>query len=278
MNRPEKPIYEFGSFRLVPSERLLLREGKAIALTMRTFKILLVLVQNSGHLVEKESLLEAVWPNVFVEEANLAQHIFRLRRALGESRSARAYIETVPKAGYRFTAIVREVSDNVAEPIGNKNGPPFIRQIVTSSLSEVINSIAILPLIKRSGDPDTNYLSEAITERLIGALSQLPQLRVMARSTVFRYKAGEVDPQEIGRDLNVQALLVGTIVQLRDTFVVRVELIDVIDGSHLWGGEYKHQLSDVFEVQEEISRAILEELRIRLMDQETSHRVLRCAD
>jgi eukaryotic-like serine/threonine-protein kinase len=127
-----------------------------------------------------------------------------------------------------------------------------------------IDSIAVLPLVNASNDPNTEYLSDGITESIISNLSQLPQLRVMARSTVFRFKGQEIDPQKIGRDLDVGAVLTGRLLRQGDNLIIRTELVNVADGARLWGGEYNRQLSDVLAVQQDISREISENLRLRL--------------
>jgi serine/threonine-protein kinase len=127
-----------------------------------------------------------------------------------------------------------------------------------------IDSIAVLPFVNASGNPDTEYLSDGITESLINDLSQLPTLRVAARSTVFRYKGNEIDPQKAGRDLGVRAVLSGRLLQRGDTLVVSTELMDVTDGSQLWGGQYNRKTADVFALQDELSTEISEKLRLRL--------------
>jgi len=133
-----------------------------------------------------------------------------------------------------------------------------------------IDSVAVLPLANASGDPDTEYLSDGITESLINSLSQLPKLRVMARSTVFRYKGRELDPQVVGRDLHVGAVVTGRVVQRGDTVVIGTELVDVANGWQLWGGNYNRKLSDIFVVQEEIAKEVTENLRLKLSREENA--------
>src|SRR5215217_5602516 len=101
--------YEFGPYQLDPCKRILTREGEGVALTPKATDILIVLVKHAGQLVEKDELLKEVWPDTFVEEANLTQNIFTLRKALGDDRSGPKYIETVARRGYRFLATVRTV-------------------------------------------------------------------------------------------------------------------------------------------------------------------------
>jgi TolB-like protein/Tfp pilus assembly protein PilF len=131
-----------------------------------------------------------------------------------------------------------------------------------------IESLAVLPFVNSSADPNTEYLSDGITESLINSLSEVRGLRVMARSTVFRYKGKEPDPQKVGQDLHVRAVLVSRLLQRGDTLVINTELVDVEKGSQLWGTQYKRKRADVLTVQEEISRDISESLRLRLTGEE----------
>lgn len=126
------------------------------------------------------------------------------------------------------------------------------------------NSLAILPLTNASNDASMEYLSDGITESIIDNLSQLPGLRVMARSTVFSYKGKEINPQEAGRELGVRAVLTGRVLQLNERLIIKTELVDVADGWQLWGEKYDRTHSDIFAVQEEIANEIAEALRLKL--------------
>ena len=131
-----------------------------------------------------------------------------------------------------------------------------------------IDSIAVLPFVNASNDPNTEYLSDGITESVISSLSQLPQLKVMARSTVFSYKGKDVDPRKVGHDLGVRAVLMGRLIQQGDNLTIRTELVNVSDGTELWGQQYNRKLADVFAVQEEIAKEISEKLRLKLTSTE----------
>src|SRR5437870_955636 len=109
MSSSEKHLYEFGEFRLDTTERLLLRNGQPVSLPPKVFDTLVVLIQHSGHLLDKDQLMHELWPDAFVEDVNLSVNISVLRKALGESENGQRYIETVPKRGYRFTAQVSEL-------------------------------------------------------------------------------------------------------------------------------------------------------------------------
>jgi serine/threonine-protein kinase len=133
---------------------------------------------------------------------------------------------------------------------------------------ESIDSIAVLPFVNTGNDPNVEYLSDGITEGVIDSLSQLPQLRVMAWSTVSHYKGRDSDPQNVGRDLNVRAVLAGTFVQHGDAVQVRVELVDVTNGSELWGERYSGNLANALTLQKDIVKEASDKLRVRLSSEE----------
>src|SRR5947209_8289521 len=123
MSRQTAQFYEFGPFRLDTGERLLVRNGRAVALPPKAYETLLVLVENGGRTLTKDELMGAVWPDTFVEEANLAHNISLLRKALGESPGEQHYIQTVPRRGYRFVAEVRRVDEEGAAGAGPRPAP-----------------------------------------------------------------------------------------------------------------------------------------------------------
>ena len=131
-------------------------------------------------------------------------------------------------------------------------------------VSKIIDSLAVLPFENANGDPEHEYLSDGITGSLINILATLPKLRVMAQSTVFRYKGREIDPQAIGRELNVRAVLTGRMMQSGGSLRIGAELVDVATGSQLWGAQYDRKQGDIFVVQDEISHEISEKLRLQL--------------
>jgi len=129
---------------------------------------------------------------------------------------------------------------------------------------QTINSLAVLPMVNAGGDTSTEYLSDGITESLINSLSQLPKLRVMSRNSVFRYKGRETDLQVVGRELKVQAVLVGRLVQRGENLSISAELVDARDNTHIWGGQYNRKLADIQAVQEDIAREITDKLQVKL--------------
>jgi serine/threonine-protein kinase len=158
-----------------------------------------------------------------------------------------------------------------APPSGGERPVPISGPLDTTTRrkkSRFVDSVAILPLENDGADPNAEYLSDGITESIIDNLSQLSKLRVMARSTVFRYKGRQDDPIAIGRELNVRAILTGRVRHLGEHLVVKAELVDIADGSRLWGEQYRRNFDDIFAVEEEISREISEKLRLKLSGDE----------
>ena len=138
-----------------------------------------------------------------------------------------------------------------------------------------VDSIAVLPFQNASGDPNVEYLSDGIAESLINSLTQLQQLKVIARSTAFRFKGKDVDPQAVGRELNVRAVLTGRVRQVGDRLNIQVDLIDAATGAQLWGEEYERSVSDALSIKQAIAREVTEKLRLRLSGEQQQQLVRR---
>ena len=269
-------FYEFGPYRLDVLNQRLLCDGAPVPITPKSFDTLLLLVRNRERVVGKSELMSHLWPDTVVEEANLSQNIFTLRKALDARGAGASYIETIPRRGYRFAAEVKEV---LAQP------PPRPRRVEWLVMAAILgltaiwayllvarggagDSIAVLPFVNAGANPDTEYLSDGITESLINSLSQLTRLKVMARTTAFSYKGRTLDPIQIGRELGVRTVLTGQVARRGDDIVIQVDLVDVEAGSQLWGEQYNRRLADMPGVQAELSREISEKLRLRLTGEE----------
>lgn len=244
--------YEFGPYHLDLSKRVLMRAGETISLPHKAINILIMLVTNAGELVPKDELLREVWPDTFVEENNLTQHIFTLRRTLGDERADPRYIETVPRRGYRFVAPVRTN--------GSDQRYPELKEVAASTRPIV----AVLPFINSTRDEELEYLVDGITDNIINNLSRISKLRVMSRSAVFRYKVQEVDPRTAGKELGASAVLVGKINAHRSGVIVGVELVDVATGWQLWGKSFDSESKDLLEIQSAIIRQLLATLNLEL--------------
>jgi len=135
---------------------------------------------------------------------------------------------------------------------------------IAPASAPTVDSLAVLPLVNATGDPETEYLSDGISESVINLLSQFPKLRVIPRTSAFRYKGRDVDLKTVGRDLKVRTVLTGKMIQRGDRLVVQTELVDLVNDAQLWGGHFNRKLEDIFDVQEELARQIFEKLRLRL--------------
>jgi TolB-like protein/DNA-binding winged helix-turn-helix (wHTH) protein/Tfp pilus assembly protein PilF len=335
MNAQNGHFFEFGTFRLDAAERVLWRDGQPVPLTGKAFDTLFVLVRHRGHIVGKEELLRAVWPDSFVEEGNLSFNVSLLRKALGEDAHRPQFIETVARRGYRFIADVRAVDGNevselvietrtrsslvveeetdeesstagggarvaeavmvqpataaaIAQPVGEvarrfKSKTALAQALLIQAAAvvvaiaavaylfypthsgEAVDSIAVLPFANVGTDENTEYLSDGISDSLINSLSQLPSLkRVISLTSAQRYKGQQVDPQTVGRELNVRAVLMGKLTLRGDVLLISAELVDVKDNKRLWGDQYNRKLVDVVRLQGEIAQEIAGGLRLKL--------------
>lgn len=288
-------IFEFGRFRLDPAERLLLRDQTPIRLSPKAFDALVVLVENRGHLLEKAELLRRVWPDTFVEESNLVQHISMLRRALQDSEGKFQYIETVPRRGYRFKAEVREVRSGVPEgragpadlhpvqpPLAGINAgrrlhrlrtvalaiaalaillllmvaTPLLRKRLRSSGSEPIRSLAVLPLQNLSGDPAQEYIADGMTEALVTDLAKIPGLKVISRTSIMQYKGSSKRLPQIALELGVDAVVEGAVVHSGDRVRITAQLVRAKTDQHIWAESYERDMRDLLVLQDDISRSI----------------------
>jgi DNA-binding winged helix-turn-helix (wHTH) protein/tetratricopeptide (TPR) repeat protein len=259
MHRDFRPkIYEFCGFRLESAQRRLLYQGKPVQLKPKVLDLLEFLVERRGELIVKEELMKEIWPDTIVEENNITVSMSMLRKILGEDRENPKFIETVPRLGYRFVAEVVEIS---TAPAAARDD----RQLIPSEPEEErIDSLAVLPQDGATKDFNLEYLSDGITESIINMLSRIPRLRVLACSTVFRFKGKDTDPQQIGTVLNVRAVMMIRVMRLEEKLIIRSELVKVSDGSQLWGEQYSRDPSDILAIQEEIAKAISESLKFKL--------------
>jgi serine/threonine protein kinase/cytochrome c-type biogenesis protein CcmH/NrfG len=189
-----------------------------------------------------------------------AEMLADLKRLRRDSSSARVEIATEQSSTKKSKTLIWAVSGIVA--LALLAGTAFLWR--SRSDQDQITSVAVMPFVNASNDPNSEYLSDGITESLINNLSQLPNLTVMARSSVFRYKGRDVDPQTVAKELKVQALVTGRVVQHGDQLIISSELIDARTSRNLWGDQYDRKLSDALAVQQEITEAISAKLRERL--------------
>ena len=251
-----KHCYRFGEFTLDAGEKVLLRQGKPLLLAPKILETLLTLVQNSGRIIEKEELMTRLWPDTFVEESNLTYSIVQLRKTLGDDARHPRYIETIPKRGYRFIEEVQEVFRDVG--IHDREG----RSAVVTERR--VASIAVLPFLDMSPDRDQEYFCEGLADELINSLACLPNLHVASRTSSFRFKSSTLDIREVGKRLNVNTVLEGSVRKAGNNFRITAQLISAVDGYQLWSEKYDRSLDDIFAVQEDIARCTVRALKVVL--------------
>src|SRR5215831_437735 len=220
-------------------------EGRTVRLEPKVMEVLLCLAEHPGETLSKEQLFQAVWPNIVVTEDVLRRCIGELRRAFDDDARNPAIIETVSKRGYRLLA---PVSALAAAP-----APPE---------SAVTDSIVVLPFTNMSADPENDYFADGVTEEIIDALSQIPGLHVVARSSAFSFKGKYIDLRVLGEQLNVRTVLEGSVRRADNRLRITAQLVSTADGYHLWSERYEREMKDVFAIQEEIAQAITQRLKI----------------
>jgi len=238
------PGYQFGSYQLDPVGRSLKCGQAVVALPPKAVQVLAELVKRPGEIVGKQELMQTVWPETFVEEANLNQMIFLLRRAL-RAKNSGGFITTVPRRGYRFASTVRTVDIPCS-----------------------IDSIAVLPLANLSGDHTQEYFADGITEALITELASIGCLRVVSRTSVMRYKGTAKPVGQIARALRVRAILEGSVVKSGDRLRITVQLIHAASDHHLWTEAYDGAMTDILQLQKKVAQDVAAGIRAELSGDE----------
>jgi TolB-like protein/Tfp pilus assembly protein PilF len=229
-----------------------LKGGQPRTIEPRAFDVLILLIENRGRVVEKQELFEQVWKQSFVTDSALAQEIKNIRHVIGDDARSPRYIETVPKHGYRFIA---EVTEILPAPAQSARGVE-----VTAPAS----AIAVLPFVNLTGDPENDYFCDGLSEELISRLAKLKELRVVAQTSSFSFKGRVTDVREIGRKLKAGTILEGSVRKIGDRLRISAQLINATNGYHMWAEAYDRRWDDPFSIQDEISLAIVDKLRVEL--------------
>jgi TolB-like protein/DNA-binding winged helix-turn-helix (wHTH) protein/tetratricopeptide (TPR) repeat protein len=294
-----------------------------VALTPKCFDLLVVLVENSGHLLEKEKLITILWPDHFVEESNLSFNISTLRKALGDGQGGQQYIETVPKKGFRFVGQVEEESGDEME-IRTINQNPAVSEVALKGYGETmggqafqpesivqgaaashsrrlnilfivlaagaigflahqlwtrrattpvqppLRTIAVLPFKPLSNESRNESLELGMAESLISKLSGMKQIVVRPVGAVRKYTDPQQDPAQVGRELEAEAVLDGTIQKAGDRVRVTVRLVDVENSATSWSEQFDTDFTDIFRVQDAISERVVQALTVRLSSEDSA--------
>lgn len=277
--------FKLGEWLVSPALNQIGSNGSSMRVEPKAMQVLVYLAEHPG-VVSKEQLITSVWPDVFVSEDVLPGCISVLRKAFSDNARRPTVIETIHKSGYRLLLPVEPtnvVGQIERETTRHSDKSKFGRRLtflavvtgtialllaafVWSPLRRRYDSVAVLPF--GNATSDTEYLSDGIAEQVVDDLSQLNAVRVMAWTTVSRYRQPQTDVREIGRALGVKAVLTGRVARDGDRVALQTELVDVSNGSQLWGQRYDQRLADISSLQQHLSRDIADSLRIRLTGDE----------
>ena len=277
--------YRFGAFELNSQTGELASDGQKLQLRDQPLKLLLAMLEQPGELVLREALARRLWPEgTFVDfDRGLNKAVLHLREALGDSAEHPQFIETLPRKGYRFIAPVSQDPPEVpATPIPEKDAGPrfrlwmsvsFAALAVTivmlgrvgaarnwisnrSHLTTQISALAVIPLENLSGDPDEEYFADGMTDELITDLAKTSSVRITSRTSVMQYKGTRKNVHDIGRELNVDVVVEGTVTRTGDRVRITAQLIQVATDMHLWAESYDRNVSEILNLQSEVGTDI----------------------
>ncbi|MBI4905685.1 MAG: winged helix-turn-helix domain-containing protein [Acidobacteria bacterium] len=264
------PMFEVGAFRVGDGDRVVYQGGQIVPLPPKAVDVLIELLRNAGTVVRREALIEAVWPGTFVQESNLTQMIFLLRRALRNAPGS-GRIATAPRRGYSFVGEVR--SSRIESPIHAEVRPHNQLRFPAPSNSGLAlcarapapdgPSVAVLPFADLSPSGDYEWLTDRLAEDILNAVSRAKGIRVAARTSSFRFKGHVADLVEIGRLLQVDVIVKGSLCAFSDRFRVTVHLVQVADGFSIWSEHLDRHVDDMNAAQDQISTGVLAALRDR---------------
>jgi TolB-like protein len=244
------PHYRFGVYEVDFRTGELRKSGARIRIQTQPLSVLASLLERPGELVTRDELRFRLWTqDTFVDfEHGLNAAMTRLRQALGDHAAAPRYVETLSRTGYRFIAPV------IRFPL------PVLRVEAESPPG----SIGVLPLSNLSSDPDCDFFGDGLIEEITHALTRVRGLRVVARTSVFQVQRRRQDVRAIGAQLGVRTILEGSVRKYGNQIRVTMQLIDVKDGYHLWSEVFEREMIDLFAIQDEIARFVVEALRVHV--------------
>ena len=289
-------VIRFGTFELDVASGELRKQGRKTRLTPQSFQVLMLLLDHRGEVVTRDALRQKLWPaDTFVDfDMGLSSAVKKLREALGDSAENPRFVETLPRRGYRFIA----GGDELAAPASTRRswawsvpvagavlaialaalfaggGREWLsRSVATGTAPVEIKSIAVLPLENLSGDVSQDYFADGMTDALITELAHIGRLRVISRTSVMQYRTARKPVHEIARELNVEAVVEGTVLRAGGRVRITAQLIHAPTDRHLWAKSYERELRDVLALQAEVARAIAQAIQVEVRPDE--HRMSR---
>lgn len=279
--------FHIGTWLVQPNLNTVSRNGTTVRLEPKVMAVLVCLARRGGDPVSKKEILDTVWQGTFVSDDVLSRSISELRRVLHDDARQPQFIETIPKRGYRLMMPVAQVGGSpiasVPKPARNRRTGLSIlggAVLLTAVLFAVwrflqkpqgalaIRSIAVLPLKSISKDPAQNYFAYGMTDELITVLSHIHAIKVISHTSVLRYEGTTRPLPDIARELNVDAVVEGTVQRSGDRLLITVQLIDARSDKHIWAESYDREVSDVLGMEGEVATQIAHAIQVRLTSQE----------
>ncbi len=245
----------FGDCRLDLARRELRRGGEIISLEPKAFDLLAFLVQHRDRVISKDDLLQEVWGGRIVSESALTTRINAVRRAVGDNGAAQLLIRTITRKGIRFIGEVTELPDSAT--------PTAIR-ITDLAPPPDKPSIAVLPFINLSGDPEQDYFADGMVEEITTAIARCPWLFVIARTSSYTYKGKTIDVRQVARELGVRYVLEGSVRKSADRVRIAGQLIDTTTEAHIWAERFDGTRDDVFDLQDRVASGVAGAIEPRL--------------
>ena len=272
-----------------PDQNTLSQPDKNVRIEPKIMSLLTYLAEHAGEAVSKEQILQAVWDEKFISDEVLTVSIHELRKALGDDAKSPRFIKTLPRTGYRFVAPVSHIATVPFEKIADEAQPQRLAaklnwRVISAAVALTalvlvlgfalfslprtprshIRSVAVLPLDNLSDDAEQGYFADGMTDALITDLARMGALKVISRTSVMGYKGTRKPLREIASELNVDAVVEGTVTRSGDQIRITVQLIDGATDQHIWAEKYERHLSDVISMQSEVARAIAHRVGERL--------------
>lgn len=284
--------FQLLEWKVSPDTNTLTNPEKSIRVEPKVMAVLVYLAGRAGEAVSKEQIIDSIWEEKFISDEVLTVAIHELRKALGDEARNPRFIKTIPKVGYKLIATITETADSQSDrteklieqepplqPVRRKRGLAIVSAIGamalvvlivamsyegwkgrSSSSARRIDSVAVLPLENLSNDTDQGFFADGMTDALITDLARVGSAKVISRTSVMKYKEAQKPLPEIARELNVDAVVEGTVLRSGDQVRINVQLIDAATDQHLWAEKFERPLKDVIALQNEVALAIAKQI------------------
>lgn len=239
------------------NRRELVRDATVVSTTPMVFDLLAYLIENRERVVSRDDLIDGVWNGRIVSESTLNSHINAVRKAVGDSGKKQLVIRTISRKGFRFVSEVKEICSAESFDPSSIDVLAPVQTPPTNPALTTLPSIAVLPFVNLSGDPDQEYLADGVVEDIIAALSQCRWLFVVARNSSFTYKGLPIDVKAVGQALGVRYILEGSWRRAKNRVRMTSQLIDATTGAHHWAGRAEGVLDDIFKLQDQITENVV---------------------